>query len=124
MDLWKENNLSDLQNLLEFVLSIWQDNGGYSFTHKNTIAYNELLSSIKRNELNRLAAHKTLTEMKANSKNKLDEFGDTYYRIKKELDSKKPLKAKWTFFIPIEAEFENTLTILSQLLYLETNINL
>jgi len=108
MDLWKENNLSDLQNLLEYVLSVWQDNGGYSFTPKNNIAYHELLSSIKRNELNSLAAHKTLTEMKANSKNKLDEFSDTYYRIKKELGSKKPLKTKWTFFIPIEAEFENT----------------
>lgn len=109
MNLWKENNLSDLQNLLEYVLSIWQDNGGYSFTAKNNIAYHELLNSIKRNELNRSAVNKTLTAMKANSNNKLDEFSDTYYLIKKELSSKKPLKTKWTFFIPIEAEFENTI---------------
>lgn len=108
MNLWKENNLAGIQDLLEYVLSIWLDNGGYSFSHKNNIAYHELLNSIKRNELNRRAVHKTLTEMKANSKNKLDEFSDAYYSIKKELASKKPVKTKWIFFIPIEAEFENT----------------
>ncbi|MBU0473947.1 MAG: hypothetical protein KKF62_07255 [Bacteroidetes bacterium] len=109
MKLWKENNITEIQKLLNFLLSIWQENGGYSFTAKNTFAFNEFLCSIKTKEFVRSAAHKAITEMRSTSKNTPEEFCEIYNRIKKELSKKKSLQNKFTFYIPLEAEFEGSI---------------
>ncbi|KUO58452.1 hypothetical protein APF79_05980 [bacterium BRH_c32] len=109
MKLWKENNITELQNLLDYILSIWQENGGYSFTAKNTFAYHEFLCSIKSKEYDHLSAHKAITEMKSASKNTLEDYCKIYNRNRKETPQKKAVQNKFIFYIPIEAEFDSAI---------------
>lgn len=128
MKLWKENNTTELQKLLDYVLSIWQENGGYSFTAKNTFAYHEFLCSIKQKEYDRLSAHKAITEMKSTSKNTLEEFCEIYNRIRRVAPKKKASQNKFIFYIPIEAEFDSdikypiSITLLGNKFQFITNI--
>ena len=108
MKFWN-NNISDIQKLLGYLISIWKPTGGYSFNAKNNIAYHEFMNSINQNELNRSAVNKTLAQMKVSSKNSCEEFLDIYTKIKEEQNQKKPIKQKWTFYIPIDAEFEDNI---------------
>jgi hypothetical protein len=110
VELWNGNNLLNIQKLLDYILSIWLQKGGYELTTKNYIAFDEFLASLKPNSLNRSAVHKTLTEMKASALNSFNDFKVIYSRYFNELTKKESIKKKWSFYIPINAEFEDDIT--------------
>jgi len=103
-------NTNDVQKLLDHILTIWKPTGGYSLSPENNFAFYEFLSSLEESSFDKNTASKTLTEMKTSSKRTCLEFSNLYSKIKTELIKKPRKDKKFTFYIPVDAEFENELT--------------
>lgn len=109
MKFWEENIIRSTQTFLDYILSIWLPGGGYPFSAKNNIAFHEFLNSPKDFKLNRRATHQTLNQMKKMSKKSCTEFEFLYTQINKTLSRKSSAIKKYSFYMPIDAEFENNI---------------
>jgi len=117
-------NVTDVQKLLDYILSIWKPTSGYSLTDKNNFAFFEFISSPKDTPLNKHVTSKVLTEMKASSKSTFSEFSELYIKFKNEINRKSQKEEKFTFYIPIDAEFEKDLSYPISITILENKFQL
>ncbi len=103
MRLWEDEKRSKAQELIDWLLSVRTDTGGWPIDWVNMIAFAELSYSSLRKDLTQSLIMQILDEMSANNRRTVDDFEEIFeqqIQIGAIGDGKQNIC--WEFFIPLE----------------------
>ena len=110
LELKKHTEEKSVQELLSHILSVWNNNEMNFRTKRDSIAYYEFLYSFN-GCFTRCVVNETLTEMQRTSNNSLSKFYEIYCEINKKQKGKQSTDMNLSFYLPIDAEFEDDIEL-------------